>query len=115
MSIRFIVRQLNAHRSANTKLDKTTLLTIIRKLRVTWSPEQIVAHLYMGKIAFLTIYRWFYWGNLRAHDLAPAKGQAPKTSADLRAYQRQFDHPRPPVGGAHRRDVRAQEAKHGGF
>lgn len=69
----------------------------------------------MGKIAFSTIYRWVYGGNLRAHDLAPAEGQAPETSADLRAYQRRFDHPGPPVGGAHTRDVRALEAKHGGF
>lgn len=69
----------------------------------------------MGKIASSTIYRWVYGGNLRAHNRAPAEGQAPETSADLRAHQRRFDHPGPPVGSAHTRDVRALEAKHGGL
>ena len=49
---------------AKTKLDDTMRRTIVEKLRATWSPEQIVARLYTGKIAFSTIYRWIYAGRI---------------------------------------------------
>lgn len=34
------------------------------KLHETWSPEQIVGHLYEGKLSFKSIYRWIYGGLL---------------------------------------------------
>ena len=49
---------------AKTKLDDTMLRTIVEKLRVTWSPEQIVGRLYAGKMAFSTIYLWIYAGRI---------------------------------------------------
>jgi len=51
-----------ANCGAKTKLDETMRRTIIRKLRATWSPEQIVGRLFDGRIAFSTIYRWIYSG-----------------------------------------------------
>lgn len=38
---------------------------IEKKLKATWSPEQIVGSLFHGKLAFKTIYRWLYAGKLR--------------------------------------------------
>ena len=51
-----------ANCGAKTKLDDMMRLTIIEKLRATWSPEQIVGRLFSGRIAFSTIYRWIYVG-----------------------------------------------------
>ncbi|WP_214828250.1 IS30 family transposase [Exiguobacterium sp. s26] len=51
-----------ANCGAKTKLDETMRRTIIRKLRATWSPEEIVGRLFDGRIAFSTIYRWIYSG-----------------------------------------------------
>jgi len=42
---------------------------INKKLRLTWSPEQIVGRLFQGKLSFKTIYRWIYQGLLVDQDL----------------------------------------------
>ncbi|WP_047375059.1 IS30 family transposase [Exiguobacterium sp. ZOR0005] len=47
-----------------TKLDEMMSRTIIKKLRATCPPEQIVGRLFRGRIAFSTIYRWIYAGRI---------------------------------------------------
>ena len=42
---------------------------INEKLRLTWSPEQIVGRLLQGTLSFKTIYRWIYQGRLVKQDL----------------------------------------------
>jgi len=43
----------------------TSLSEIINeKLKLTWSPEQIVGRLFQGKLSFKTLYRWIYQGLL---------------------------------------------------
>lgn len=39
-------------------------VTINEKLRLTWSPEQIVGRLFQGQLSFKSIYRWIYQGLL---------------------------------------------------
>ena len=43
---------------------------INEKLKLTWSPEQIVGRLFQGSISFKTIYRWIYQGLLVDQDLS---------------------------------------------
>lgn len=38
------------------------VLLIEEKLKLTWSPEQIVGRLFQGILSFKTIYRWLYQG-----------------------------------------------------
>ena len=56
--------KMKANCGAKTKLDEATRQTVIEKLRATWSPEQIVGRLFDGRIAFSTIYRWIYSGQI---------------------------------------------------
>lgn len=39
------------------------------KLRLTWSPEQVVGRLFQGVLSFKTIYRWIYQGHLVNQDM----------------------------------------------
>jgi transposase, IS30 family len=56
--------------------------TVNKKLRATWSPEQIVGRLFQGVLSFKTIYRWIYEGLLVKGDLhvlrQKGKRQKPK-------------------------------------
>ncbi|AFM00783.1 transposase, IS30 family [Desulfitobacterium dehalogenans ATCC 51507] len=61
----------------------TSLATIInRKLKLTWSPEQIVGRLFQRQLSYKTIYRWIYQGLLIKGNLAllrhKGKRQKPK-------------------------------------
>lgn len=55
---------------------------INEKLRLTWSPEQIVGRLFQGSLSFKTIYRWIYQGLLVDQDLTvlrhKGKSQKPR-------------------------------------
>jgi transposase, IS30 family len=42
---------------------------IEEKLKLTWSPEQIIGRLFQGSLSFKTIYRWIYQGLLVQQDL----------------------------------------------
>jgi len=55
---------------------------INEKLRLTWSPEQIVGRLFQGSLSFKTIYRWIYQGLLVDQDLTVLrhKGKSQKPS-----------------------------------
>ncbi|SCL89460.1 Transposase [Bacillus cytotoxicus] len=56
--------------------------TILEKLEVTWSPEQIQHGYLKGEISFKTIYNWLYQGKLFKKDLSllrqKGKRQKPK-------------------------------------
>lgn len=46
----------------NGKLTSHLIYLIEEKLKLTWSPEQIVGKLLQGQLSFKTIYRWLYNG-----------------------------------------------------
>jgi transposase, IS30 family len=52
------------------KYDKTIADVIEEKLRLTWSPEQIVQTATLGKVSFKTIYNWMYQGKLSLDEKA---------------------------------------------
>ncbi|API91453.1 hypothetical protein J32TS6_32270 [Virgibacillus pantothenticus] len=53
-------RRLNCGRIGKWSPELANIMN--EKLKLTWSPEQIVGRLFQGAISFKTIYRWIYQG-----------------------------------------------------
>lgn len=58
----YIDRRLHCGRIGKWSSELGDILN--EKLKLTWSPEQIVGRLFQGSISFKTIYRWIYQGLL---------------------------------------------------
>lgn len=64
---KYELRRANCGRTG--KYSEKLAELINEKLRLTWSPEQIVGRLFQGTLSFKTIYRWIYQGLLVERDL----------------------------------------------
>nr|WP_235929392.1 hypothetical protein [Heyndrickxia ginsengihumi] len=55
-----VIDPINLIVELNQKCTPELKQVVQKKLRDTWSPEQIVSRLYQGQLSFKTIYRWIY-------------------------------------------------------